>query len=92
MLADHVTDTSRAADGLGDLFVSFGRAHYFIEIKCDDKADYTAMQIRFQRTHPHAVLRCESIDQAVEICRRIRLEAQTLELAERCQFTEKAMA
>ena len=72
MLADHVTDSSGWGDGAGDLFVSFGKIHHFIEIKRDAKAEYTAMQVRFQRTHPHAVIRCESVEEAVRICSMIR--------------------
>ena len=75
MLGDHVTDSSGWADGAGDLFVSFGQIHHFIEIKRDAKAEYTAMQIRFQNTHRHAVIRCESTDQAAEICAMIRKRA-----------------
>ena len=75
MLGDRVTDSSNWGGGAGDLFVSFGNVHYFIEIKRDDKAPYTAHQIRFRNTHPHAVLRCESVDQAAAICKRIRAES-----------------
>jgi hypothetical protein len=83
MLGDHVTDSSKWGDGAGDLFVSFGKVHYFVEIKRDENADYTPAQIRFRRTHPHAVLRCESIDQAAALCKRIRFEAQMAEIADR---------
>ena len=82
MLGDHVTNSSGWADGAGDLFVSFGKIHHFIEIKRDAKADYTAMQIRFQNTHPHAVLRCETIEQAARICSDIRQRAMTETLAD----------
>ena len=76
MLGDHVTDSSNWGGGAGDLFVSFGAfPGIFIEIKRDDKAPYTAHQIRFRNTHPHAVLRCESVDQAAAICKRIRAES-----------------
>ena len=79
MLGDHVTDTSKWAGGAGDLFVSFGAfPGIFIEIKRDGKASYTAHQIRFQRTHPHAVLRCESEDQAITQAKMIRKWAQAL--------------
>ena len=79
MLGDHVTDSSKWGGGAGDLFVSFGAfPGVFIEIKRDAKADYTAAQIRFQNTHPHAVLRCESEAQAIEICKVIRARAQVL--------------
>jgi len=81
MLADHVTDASRWADGAGDLFVSFGAVCYFVEIKRDGSAHYTAHQVRFQRTHPHAVLRCESVDQAVNLCKMIRQRAREIESA-----------
>ena len=75
MLGDHVTDSSGWGDGAGDLFVSFGRIHHFIEIKRDGKAEYTAMQIRFQNAHPHAVIRCETIEDAARICAEIRSRA-----------------
>jgi hypothetical protein len=72
LLGDSVTDTSGAAGGLGDLYVSCGKYGVFVEIKRDDKATYTPLQIRFRRTHPHAVLRCESIGQAELLCKMIR--------------------
>jgi len=75
MLGDHVTDSSGWGDGAGDLFVSFGKIHHFIEIKRDDKAEYTAMQIRFQNTHPYAVIRCDSIEDAARISAEIRSRA-----------------
>lgn len=79
MLGDHVTDSSKWAGGAGDLFVSFGAfPGIFIEIKRDAKSDYTAAQIRFQRTHPHAVLRCESEDQAIQQAAMIRKWAQAM--------------
>ena len=79
MLGDHVTDTSKAGIGLGDLFVSFGAfPGIFIEIKRDAKAEYTAHQIRFQNAHPHAVLRCETVDQAIEQAAMIRKWAEAM--------------
>ena len=78
MLGDHVTDTSKWGGGAGDLYVSFGTIGYFVEIKRDAKATYTAHQVRFQNTHPHAVLRCESEDQAVKLCQMIRKRAQEM--------------
>lgn len=72
LLSAHVTDTSKWGDGAGDLFVSVGKVYRFIEIKRDDKAEYTAHQIRFQNAHPGAVIRCESVTQAIEICRELR--------------------
>ena len=78
MLADHVTDTSALGLGIGDLFVSFGHVHYFIEIKRDAKATYTAHQVRFQNAHPHAVIRCETVEQAMQICATIRRQANML--------------
>ena len=79
MLGDHVTDTSSWADGAGDLFVSFGAfPGIFIEIKRDAKATYTAHQVRFQRTHPLAVLRCETVAEAIDICAWIRRKAAAL--------------
>ena len=82
MLGVHVTDSSGWADGAGDLFVSFGKIHHFIEIKRDAKAEYTAMQIRFQNTHPHAVIRCDSEAQAAEICKDIRQRSFMEDLAD----------
>ena len=80
MLGDHVTDSSGWGGGAGDLFVSFGAfPGVFIEIKRDAKADYTAHQIRFRNKHPRAVIRCESVAQAIEICGDIRRRAYTLE-------------
>lgn len=78
LLADHVTDSSGWAGGAGDLFVSFGKYGVFVEIKKDGKAQYTAHQVRFQNTHPNAVLRCESVDQAIDLCAVIRERAGML--------------
>lgn len=79
MLGDHVTDTSSWADGAGDLFVSFGAfPGIFIEIKRDAKATYTAHQIRFRNAHPLAVLRCETVAEAIDICAWIRRKAAAL--------------
>jgi len=79
MLADHVTDTSSLGLGVGDLFVSFGKfPGVFIEIKRDEKASYTAHQVRFQNAHPRAVIRCESVDQAIGMCVGIRMQAKAM--------------
>ena len=78
MLGDHVTDASGWGDGAGDLFVSFGQICRFIEIKRDAKADYTAHQVRFRRTHPHAVIRCETIEEAAAICKFIRAQSRVV--------------
>jgi hypothetical protein len=79
MLGDHVTDTSALGMGIGDLYVSFGAfPGVFIEIKRDGKAEYTAHQIRFQNTHPYAVIRCESVDQAAAICAAIRKRSEAM--------------
>jgi hypothetical protein len=79
MLADHVTDCSAWGYGAGDLYVSFGKfPGVFVEIKKDGKAPYTAHQVAFQRTHPRAVVRCESVDQAIGICAGIRLQASLM--------------
>lgn len=71
MLADHVTDSSRWGDGAGDLFVSFGDACRFIEIKTKD-GKLTAAQVAFQARHPQCVVECRTVDDAVAICHSIR--------------------
>ena len=82
MLADHVTDSSSWGGGAGDLYVSFGAfPGVFIEIKRDQKADYTAAQVRFQKDHPFAVIRCDSVEQAIKISKQVRGWAQDLALA-----------
>jgi hypothetical protein len=78
LLADHVTDSSKWAGGAGDLYVSFGFFGVFIEIKVDEKAEFTAAQIRFQRDHPNMVWRCETVDQAIHQCKCIRANAARL--------------
>lgn len=83
LLGDHVTDCSRFGDGAADLYVSFGgemRPAYgcWIEIKRDDRAALTAHQIRFRNTHPGVHFRCESIEQATELCRYIRRQVELL--------------
>lgn len=81
MLGGSVTDSSGWKDGAGDLFVSWGAfPGIFVEIKRDAKAEYTAMQIRFQKAHPRAVLRCNSVDDAIRICRKIRSWAEAIAL------------
>lgn len=93
MLGDHVTDSSGWGGGAGDLYVSFGDfPGIFIEIKRDAKADYTAAQIRFQRTHPKAWLRCENGDQAIEICKRIRKQSRLLTDFALTQEIQKGLA
>ena len=79
MLAGHVTNTSAWGHGAGDLFCSWGAfPGVFVEIKRDAKAEYTAHQIRFQKDHPHAVIRCDSVEQAAAICKRIRRQAEDI--------------
>ena len=78
MLADHVTDTSAMGGGIGDLYVSFGHFGVFIEIKKNEKSEFTAAQIRFQREHPHMVWRCETVEDAVHQCKCIRANAGLL--------------
>ena len=78
MLGGHVTDSSTWAGGAEDLFVSFGYFSTFIEIKRDSKAEYTAAQIRFRNTHPNAVWRCETIEEAAHQCKCIRANANRL--------------
>ena len=78
LLADHVTDSSRWGTGAGDLFVSFGGYSVFIEIKLNRKAKLTPRQEMFQYTHSQAVMRCESVDQAIELCALIRSRAMCL--------------
>lgn len=78
MLADHVTDTSAMGGGIGDLYVSFGHFGVFIEIKADEKSEFTAAQIRFQKDHPMMVWRCETVDQAIHQCKCIRENARRL--------------
>ena len=78
LLADHVTDSSGWAGGAGDLFVSCGFFSIFVEVKRDSKAAYTAAQVRFQRTHPYSVWRCENIEEAEQQCKKIRSIATLL--------------
>jgi len=83
MLGDKVTDSSGWAGGAGDLFVSFGgenRPAYcaFIEIKRDDKANFTAAQIRFQKNHPGCIYRVENTDQAIKVAQLIRARVKYL--------------
>ncbi len=77
MLGDHVTDCSAFGAGVGDLFVSFGGEFiepvcYFVEIKRNEKAGYTAAQIRFQKSHPGCVKRIETVEQAIALAQFIR--------------------
>ena len=83
MLGDHVTDLSAAGDGVGDLFVSFGGEFtepigYFVEIKRDEKAEYTAAQIRFRKQHPGCTKRIETVDQAIAFAQFIRARVKLL--------------
>ena len=77
ILGDKVTDSSAWGGGAGDLFVSFGGEHcdayaQFVEIKRDEKAPYTAAQIRFQRTHPGCIVRVNSVEDALAHAQQIR--------------------
>lgn len=78
MLGTGVTDSSAWGGGAGDLFVSHGHFGVFIEIKCDNKAEFTAAQIKFQRNHPNMVWRCETVNQAIHQCKCIRANATLL--------------
>ena len=78
LLSGHVTDSSRWGSGAGDLIVSFGGYSVFIEIKLNRKAKLTPRQDLFQYTHPDCVLRCESVDQAIQLCALIRSRAMCL--------------
>jgi hypothetical protein len=78
MLADHVTNASRWGDGAGDLFCSFGPYGCWVELKRDSKAKLTPAQIKFRHAHPGVWFRCESVEQAVLICRYIRRQAELL--------------
>lgn len=81
MLGDHVTDSSGWGDGAGDLYCSWGAfPGIFVEIKRDAKAEYTPKQIIFNRIHPRAVLRCNSVDDAIRISRKIRSWAEAIAL------------
>ncbi len=76
-LGDHVTSCARAGDGIPDIFISFGgemcEAYCcWVEVKRDDKADYTAAQIRFKKNHPGCVYRVETTDQAITLAQHIR--------------------
>ncbi len=77
LLGDHVTNCAAFGDGFPDLFVSFGGQSgpayaCGVEIKRDDKATFTAHQIRFRNTHPGVVHRIETVEQAVKLAQQIR--------------------
>lgn len=83
LLGDHVSDLSAVGGGVGDLYVSFGGEFtepvgYFVEIKRDEKAEYTAAQIRFRKQHPGCVKRVESVDQAIALASAIRATVKRL--------------
>lgn len=83
LLGDHVTDSSRWADGAGDLFVSFGGESgpaygCFVEIKRDERAPLTAMQIRFRKNHPGVHFRVSSAQEAIDLARYIRNQVKVL--------------
>lgn len=73
MLADHVTDSSGWGEGAGDLFVSYSTYGCFIEIKSDEKKKLRAQQIAFANRHPDQWFRCDSVDQAINLCKIIRM-------------------
>jgi hypothetical protein len=78
MLAGNVTDTSRAGDGLGDLYVSYGCYGAWIEIKRDAKATLTPDQERFHRMHKGCIFRVENVEQAENACRIVRARGMAL--------------
>ena len=83
MLGDHVSDLSAVGGGVGDLFVSFGGEFsepvcYMVEIKRDEKAEYTAAQIRFRKQHPGCTKRIETVDQAIAFAQFIRARVKLL--------------
>jgi hypothetical protein len=77
LLGVGVTDSSGWGSGAGDLFVSVGTVYRFIEIKRDAKAKLTPAQVAFRTRHPGATIRCETPDQAIEICHKLRKLAHT---------------
>ena len=83
LLGDHVTDSSGWAGGAGDLFLSFGGEFRdafccFAEIKVDDRATYTAHQVRFRNRHPGCVRRIETVDEAIQYAQWIRQQVKRL--------------
>lgn len=72
MLAGHVTDSSRWGQGAGDLFVSYGDFGCFVEIKTNEKKKLTKAQEEFKVRHPGQWFRCESVEGAIYLCKRIR--------------------
>ena len=83
LLGDKVTDASAWGDGCPDLFLSFGGEFTdafgcWAEIKRDDKATFTAHQIRFKNAHPGTVRRIETVEQAIEHATWIRAQVKRL--------------
>jgi len=78
LLAGHVTDCSGFGAGMGDLFCSFGNYCCVVEIKRNEKATYTAAQIRFQARHAAVYFRVETEAQAIDLCKYIRKLAEKL--------------
>jgi len=78
LLSGHVTDCAGFGAGMGDLFCSFGTYCCVVEIKRDEKATYTAAQVRFQAKHAAVYFRVENEDQAVKLCGFIRAQGARL--------------
>lgn len=72
MLHGNVTDSRGWGQGAGDLLVSYGDYMCFIEIKKNSKEKLTKPQQEFVKRHPHNWHRCETTQQAIDLCGMIR--------------------
>ena len=79
MLGGNVSDTASFGSGAGDLYVSYGPAGAWIEIKRDRKSSLTPAQVEFSRLHSGNWFRVETIGQAENVARIIRARGMTLD-------------
>lgn len=62
-----VKDTKDFGDGWPDLTVGFRGVNYFLEIKKDEKAKLTPMELAFSRTWGGQWARVHSLDEAMKV-------------------------
>lgn len=61
-----VFDLYKVGDGMTDLLVGYRGLNFLVEVKRDEKASFTPMQIRFNATWRGSVIRANSPLDAVE--------------------------
>jgi hypothetical protein len=78
LLGEHVSETFRFGDGVGDGYVSFGCYGVWVEIKSDPNAKLTPAELRFHMRHAGCIFRVENTQQAENVARIVRARGMAL--------------